>query len=505
MHSDDKQCERSSELMQEIVSLVSEWEVLSSEMKQIPSSIQKEMEDFVQRIQSIRVPELISKKRSRKRTSSTAIIPPEPTNSEPAIKSPSSDSRTYSKVLDPPPKQITDKRSNVQKVKRRQTVTGNGPTLANSDVAITLDRKLVPFLSKDISLSSLAGSKRKKRSKGTSSKSSQSHSTPVTPHSNNDESSVLPMRDQSETGKIKNKNKKNRKSNSSSSLTSLLELNEQQVEHEVLKINENTSKEGSSIPWELCDLVANTDDLGLLEFTQSDSNQNKKHNEVGSLSNHSGVDLHSLGDSLLLHAEPSDIPDFDVSDLQFDDFNVGEALTETSTLPPSTILAKNTQHQEAVNGIGNDNDNNNENSQSQNANECFDLSGLDMNGLQFELDDYHPSVSAPPRSKPKKKQNTKKQSAPPPSTSTCSSPPALSYDDFMAALSAPVPASKKIRLPSPKGDDLLRGIGLREDMNRKGMKKIKKRSITTGKKKGIYQMEVCAFYIFSSSSFLLMN
>lgn len=74
----------------------------------------------------------------------------------------------------------------------------------------------------------------------------------------------------------------------------------------------------------------------------------------------------------------------------------------------------------------------------------------------------------------------------------------LSYDDFMAALSAPTSSSTKqpVKLPTPREGDLLKSIGVREDMNRKGMKKIKKRSITTGKKKGIYQMEVCSEFFF---------
>ena len=64
----------------------------------------------------------------------------------------------------------------------------------------------------------------------------------------------------------------------------------------------------------------------------------------------------------------------------------------------------------------------------------------------------------------------------------------LSYDDFMAALSG---ATQSEAPPPPeRGDGVLRMIGMREDMNRRGMKKIKKKSVTTGlRQKGVYQME----------------
>jgi hypothetical protein len=97
----------------------------------------------------------------------------------------------------------------------------------------------------------------------------------------------------------------------------------------------------------------------------------------------------------------------------------------------------------------------------------FDLSGLDQASTQFSISPAQRAISQPSK---------------------------LSYDDFFASLNNNVKAARETaaNVAPPRGDKLIRAFGIKEDMNKKGMQKIKKKSVPIGLKgKGVYQMEVC--------------
>lgn len=109
----------------------------------------------------------------------------------------------------------------------------------------------------------------------------------------------------------------------------------------------------------------------------------------------------------------------------------------------------------------------------------FDLSGLDQASTQFSINPAQRAISQPAK---------------------------LSYDDFFASLNNNVKAARDTtaNVAPPRGDKLIRAFGIKEDMNKKGMQKIKKKSVTVGLKgKGVYQMEVCLSFEFLWKLFFL--
>ena len=135
----------------------------------------------------------------------------------------------------------------------------------------------------------------------------------------------------------------------------------------------------------------------------------------------------------------------------------------------------------------------------------FDLGGLES--LSFALPatedpfagiNLAAALSAPP---PEPVQAVPAAAAP--SAAPAAAP--LSYDDFFAAFAG----SKKVEeapVVIHRDGSLIRSFSLKEDMNRKGMQRIKKKSVATGlKNKGAYQMEVYFFFCFSHFLFFLTS
>ena len=67
--------------------------------------------------------------------------------------------------------------------------------------------------------------------------------------------------------------------------------------------------------------------------------------------------------------------------------------------------------------------------------------------------------------------------------------PSLSYDDFFKGLSSAVADAAATVDISPRGDKVISAYGMREDMNKRGMTRVKKKTQLDAKGKGVYQME----------------
>lgn len=65
----------------------------------------------------------------------------------------------------------------------------------------------------------------------------------------------------------------------------------------------------------------------------------------------------------------------------------------------------------------------------------------------------------------------------------------MSYDDFFKGLNSVSENTDSANIVPPRGDNLIRAYGVRDDMNKRGMQKTKKKSKLNAHGKGIYQME----------------
>lgn len=105
------------------------------------------------------------------------------------------------------------------------------------------------------------------------------------------------------------------------------------------------------------------------------------------------------------------------------------------------------------------------------SDDCFSLSSLDQlaaslgSNLSMSLDAVNPPATASPKA------------------------PKMSYDDFFAGLNRASETNAATTELAPRGDRLLRSFATKEDMNRRGMQRAKKKSNVDAKGQGIYQME----------------
>ena len=652
--SDDNQRNsRCSDIMKEMLQLLSEWELLCLQIKKLPKHVQKEMEEFVKRFQCIKIPETLKDKRRHKKRALTNLTSTG-TNILPPIQS---DPRCYSKVLEPPPKQITEKRSSLHKSKpqigmrRRQTVgCGSDTRPLNQNPSIGIHKQLmisasdanvqeykhsldntvqIPLISLQNSPASLSSPIKRKKHKSkkkhlNSSLSSKrtSKSTPVTPHGsdkiirepiaiiegnigNADESETVDKRayfgKSSSASSLSSSFISKNESDSSNKHISLQPQTKKESQEEVVVIDHNQYQEepqtlhqtssyqprnkkieklkSRPISWDLESLVVDASDLNgssfddyvLVENESSNNNNNNNNNSnnsnnttiqnnnstnrsalenIGDLENAeippsfdlNGIDLDQFNFSYdnnsnndgdddknnkkspkestkkhkkTIQNEPgciqtntsddtnkeesdaecaSDTLQYDLSGIDMDQLNFVldySSLSNSYKEKKSKKKKKIKQNQDSMNN-NNDNDNDNQgpdnnNNNNNNNNLASDIFGEDINKHLMDLNFDMPSYTGNDEPETQNTSSSKIVAAPSSNVQSSHAAP-LSYDDFMAALSAPAPKSKTISLAPSY--DLLSGIGLREDMNRKGMKKIKKRSITTGKKKGVYQMEV---------------
>jgi len=65
----------------------------------------------------------------------------------------------------------------------------------------------------------------------------------------------------------------------------------------------------------------------------------------------------------------------------------------------------------------------------------------------------------------------------------------MAYDDFFKGLNTASEVANESVEISPRGDKLIRAYGVRDDMNRRGMQKVKKKSQLNAHGRGVYQME----------------
>merc|ERR1712137_1176183 len=85
-----------------------------------------------------------------------------------------------------------------------------------------------------------------------------------------------------------------------------------------------------------------------------------------------------------------------------------------------------------------------------------------------------------------------------PKTPSRASHASNAYDDFFKGLNSAQGMSEATREISPRGHRLIRAYGARDDMNKRGMQKIKKKTVFNARGRGVYQMEdahviVCPF------------
>jgi len=110
-----------------------------------------------------------------------------------------------------------------------------------------------------------------------------------------------------------------------------------------------------------------------------------------------------------------------------------------------------------------------ENSPPAPTDDCYGLSSLEA--LSASLQSFAPSTPIPPQ--PVKN---------------------LSYDDFFSGLNKAAETNPTSTITvAPRGDKLIREFATKEDMNRRGMQRAKKRSNVDAKGQGVYQMEDANF------------
>jgi len=494
--------QRSRELMISIKSLLQEWCAVTSAIKKPPKDFDQEVEAFIQMLQQTKTPSRSRRQKSPRLQNRTEL-----------------DGRIYSTQLDPPPKKITEERRSQQPIRtsRRQTIASERPPeLINSPTRTDLS----VFVNKEAPSPETVQPKKKKKKFLSLSRSKSlqiSRTGGLTPSKRKLKTKKHNKINVEKEGELTKKDlaaaldtlqafgpcsveEKYDIDESSGGLSDLL-LREMDLQ---------TSKENFTAQ-STCDSVNKEEtakatldfdviglEMGALSLSpdistkQAETPAQDKTTQTESSNKGAEESKKTLADSLISGGTNS--PEAGEADklLEFDVSGLDVAISSTL---PSEELQSTTVGGKQCEGIDPPLD--------------FDLSGLDFSALppasetkgqddlnalvasldigsvcnhddneeatgkanQSQIKSQHDVALTQEKTKQNKEQETSA---------------AMSYDDFMAALSG---APKEIKMPSPRGDDLIRGIGAREDMNRRGMKKIKKRSITTGRKKGVYQME----------------